>query len=38
VVPGAAITKEQCASAIDATPGWEEFDITDERLREAARR
>jgi len=34
VVPGAAITREQCAYAIDATPGWDEFDITDERVVE----
>ena len=34
MVPGAAITKDQCASAIDATPGWDEFDITDERVVE----
>jgi hypothetical protein len=34
VVPGAAITKEQCAHAIDATPGWDEFDISDDRLIE----
>ena len=29
VVPGAVITREQCAMAIDATPGWDEFEITD---------
>ena len=29
VVPGAAIDKEKCAFAIDASPGWDEFDITD---------
>jgi hypothetical protein len=34
VVPGAAITREQCAFAIDATPGWEEFAIQDERVVE----
>lgn len=34
VVPGAAITREQCAHAIDATPGWEEFEITGDRLVE----
>jgi hypothetical protein len=32
VVPGAAITREQCAFAIDATPGWDEFEIEDERF------
>jgi hypothetical protein len=32
VVPGAAITREQCAFAIDATPGWDEFDIEDARV------
>jgi hypothetical protein len=32
VVPGAAITREQTALAIDATPGWDEFEITDERV------
>ena len=34
VVPGAAITREQCAYAIDATPGWDDFEITDERVVE----
>jgi hypothetical protein len=34
VVPGAAIDREQTAFAIDATPGWEEFDISDERVVE----
>ena len=34
VVPGAAIDREQCAYAIDATPGWDEFEITDERVIE----
>jgi hypothetical protein len=34
VVPGAAITREQCAFAIDATPGWDEFDIEDPRTVE----
>ena len=34
VVPGAAITREQAAQAIDATPGWDEFEITDDRLVE----
>jgi ketosteroid isomerase-like protein len=34
VVPGAAITKEQCAYAIDATPAWDEFELTDERVVE----
>jgi ketosteroid isomerase-like protein len=34
VVPGAAITREQTAHAIDATPGWDEFEISDERLVE----
>lgn len=32
VVPGAAITREQCAFAIDSTPGWDEFEISDDRL------
>jgi hypothetical protein len=32
VVPGAAISREQCAFAIDATPGWDEFTISDERV------
>jgi hypothetical protein len=32
VVPGAAITREQTAFAIDATPGWDEFEITDEKV------
>src|SRR3954447_26263147 len=34
VVPGAAISREQTAFAIDATPGWDEFEITDERVVE----
>jgi hypothetical protein len=34
VVPGAAITREQCAFAIDATPGWDEFEIEDARVVE----
>jgi ketosteroid isomerase-like protein len=34
VVPGAAITREQTAHAIDATPGWDDFEITDDRLIE----
>lgn len=34
VVPGAAITREQCAHAIDATPGWDEFEIADEKVVE----
>ena len=34
VVPGAAITREQSAFAIDATPGWDEFEITEPRLIE----
>jgi hypothetical protein len=32
VVPGAAIDREQTAFAIDATPGWDEFEIEDERV------
>ena len=36
VVPGAAIGREQCAQAIDATPGWDEFAITDEKIVEIA--
>jgi hypothetical protein len=32
VVPGAAIDKEQTAFAIDATPGWDEFEITEQRV------
>jgi hypothetical protein len=32
VVPGAAITREQTAFAIDATPGWDEFEITEDRV------
>ena len=32
VVPGAAIGREQCAYAIDATPGWDEFEISEERV------
>jgi ketosteroid isomerase-like protein len=34
VVPGAAIDKEQTAFAIDATPGWDEFEISDARAVE----
>lgn len=36
VVPGAAISREQCASAIDSTPGWDEFTISDHRLIQAS--
>ena len=32
VVPGAAIDREQTAFAIDATPGWDEFEISSERV------
>ena len=32
VVPGAAITREQCAMAIDSTPGWDEFEISEDRV------
>jgi ketosteroid isomerase-like protein len=32
VVPGAAIDREQTAFAIDATPGWDEFEISQERV------
>jgi hypothetical protein len=32
VVPGAAIDREQTAFAIDATPGWDEFEITEDRV------
>ncbi len=32
VVPGAAITKEQSAMAIDSTPPWDEFEISDDRV------
>jgi ketosteroid isomerase-like protein len=32
VVPGAAITREQTAHAIDATPGWDDFEISDDKL------
>ena len=32
VVPGAAIDREQTAFAIDATPGWDEFEITNDRV------
>ena len=34
VVPGAAIDREQTAFAIDATPGWDEFEISEERVVE----
>ena len=32
VVPGAAINREQTAMAIDSTPGWDEFDISEDRV------
>ena len=34
VVPGAAISRAQAAYAIDETPGWDEFEIADERIVE----
>ena len=34
VVPGAAIDREKCAFAIDQSPGWDEFEITDEQVIE----
>ncbi len=35
VVPGAAIDREQTAFAIDSTPGWDEFEISEEKRRRA---
>jgi hypothetical protein len=34
VVPGAVLTREQCAAAIDASGGWDESEITDARTIE----
>ena len=31
VVPGAVLDREQCAAAIDRTPRWEEWNISEER-------
>jgi hypothetical protein len=32
VVPGASLTKEQTAEAMDASPGWDAIDLADERV------
>ncbi len=32
VVPGAVLDREQAAQAMDASPGWEEHEITDVRI------
>lgn len=34
VVPGAILDREGCAAAIDESPGWDEYSITDARLVE----
>ena len=31
VVPGAVLGRDACAAAMDATPGWDEREITDVR-------
>lgn len=31
VVPGAVLSAEECIAAMDASPGWDEFDMTDVR-------
>ena len=31
VVPGAVLSREECAAAIDASAGWDESEITDAR-------
>lgn len=31
VVPGAVLTAEECVAAMDASPGWDEVDMTDVR-------
>ena len=32
VVPGAVLDREQCAEAMDASPGWDEHEITEVRM------
>jgi hypothetical protein len=32
VVPGMALNKEQTVEAMDSSPGWDEFEISDERV------
>ncbi len=34
VVPGALLDREACAAAIDASPGWDEYEIVDARTIE----
>jgi hypothetical protein len=34
VVPGQALTKDQTAEAMDASPGWDELAFDDEQIRE----
>jgi hypothetical protein len=36
VVPGAVLDREQCAEAMDASPGWDEHEITDVRTARPA--
>ena len=33
VVPGAVLDREACAAALDASPGWDEWTISDARTR-----
>ena len=34
VVPGAVLSSEECVAAMNGSPGWDEFDITDARILE----
>ena len=36
VVPGAVLDREQCADAMDASPGWDEYEISDVRTARPA--
>lgn len=36
-VPGAVMTREACAAAMDESPGWDEREISDERLTAVGR-
>jgi hypothetical protein len=36
IVPGQALTKDTTAAAMDDSPGWDEFTISDERVLELA--
>ncbi len=36
IIPGQALDRDQTAAAMDASPGWDEFRITDARVLELA--